>query len=129
MSEIDNLILHNRYVFLLLLTCIFLSIIFWKVFRPKEWELPERWEDVSYSEDIPEWIKRTAKEDLDWGHGVGLFPELQRDDELGKQGKAVSGDNAEFRPRRRWKTLMSSETLIISIVFLLILAIIIIVVQ
>lgn len=118
----SEILLHNRYAFLLLLTCILLAIIIWKIYRPKRWELPERFESTSYSEDIPEWVKRAAKEDLDWGHGVGLFPELQMDDE---RREADRRDHAGFTPQRRWKTLMSLETLAASIILFLALIIII----
>ena len=53
MSDIDTVLVHNRYIFLLLLILTFLTIIFWKVFRPKRWELPERYENVTFSsEDV-----------------------------------------------------------------------------
>ena len=49
------------------------------MFTLKRLELPERYESVTFSsEDVPD---LQAKEDLDFGHGVGLFPELQMDDE------------------------------------------------
>jgi len=71
--------------------------------------LPGRYESVTFSsEDIPD---LQAKEDLDFGHGVGLFPELQMDDELDRRGETVRGDYVGFKPWGKWKTLMSLKTL------------------
>lgn len=126
-GAISEMVLRNRLVFfLLLLICFFISIIIWEKLKSKKRELPERWalperrEDFSYNEDLPEWIRRTAREDLDWGFGVGHFPEFPIDDE-----EIERGDYTGLTPQRRVKTLMTLEILAASIVLLLILAIII----
>ena len=122
-AQMSEMIIHNRYVFLLLLSGIILFLIIWEKYRPvrahEVWGLPERWVDVSYSEDIPEWIMRTAREDLDWGFGVGHFPEFPEDDE-----ELERGDYTGLTPQRRVKTLMTLKTLAASIIIFLILIII-----
>ena len=126
MPDLSSVALHNRYLLLLLLTCIFLSIIVWKLFRPRSWALPERYERVTYSsEDVPD-LK--AREDLDFGHGVGLFPEFRTENESAERGETVLDDDG-LEPRRRWKTLMSLETLAVSVILFLILISIVIYLQ
>ena len=120
------MVLRNRLVFfLLLLICFFISIIIWEKLKSKKRELPERWalperrEDFSYNEDLPEWIRRTAREDLDWGFGVGHFPEFPEDDE-----ELERGDYTGLTPQRRVKTLMTFEILAVLIIIFLFLIII-----
>ncbi len=125
-GAISEMVLRNRLIFFsLLLICFFISIIIWEILKSKKRELPERWalperrEDFSYNEDIPEWIMRTAREDLDWGFGVGHFPEFPIDDE-----ELERGDYTGLTPQRRVKTLMTLETLVVSIIIILIFIII-----
>ena len=122
-AQMSDMILHNRYVFLLLLSGFILFLIIWEKYRPvrahEVWGLPERREAFSYSEDIPEWMMRTAREDLDWGFGVGHFPEFPEDDE-----ELERGDYTGLTPQRRVKTLMTFEILAVLIIIFLFLIII-----
>lgn len=114
LSEMDSLLLRNRVVFLILLALIFVSIVLWRLLKPEDWELPDYPYRPWSNEDVPELM---AKEDLDWGHGIGLFPELQEGDEPDElRRRTVAG----LSPRRRWRTLMTFRVLLVSILLFLI---------
>ena len=114
LSELDGLLLRNRVFFLILLALFFVSIVLWKLFKPDDWELPDYPYRPWSNEDVPDFM---AWEELDWGHGIGLFPELQECDEPDELRRRADAGLSSWRG---WRTFMTFRVLLVSILLFLI---------
>ncbi len=114
LSEMDNLLLRNRVLFLVLLALIFVARFLWRLLEPEDLELPDYPYRPWSKEDVPDLM---AWEELDWGQGIGHFPELQKGDEPDELRRRA---DADLSPRRRWKTFMTFRVLLVSILLFLI---------